>query len=94
MIIRAQLHVSGQRGFSGQFRECPAAQPAQRVHLEQPILRRNVTLQEVEIVLVGGVDVSDAHFVACDLRLRLQTCQLCRRRVVLARRSAAQRAPD
>ena len=70
------MHVGGQRGFAGQFCESPVAEPAQRVHLEQPILGGHVTLQEVEIVLVPGADMRDALLVAGDLRLLVQAGEL------------------
>ena len=69
---RPQFDVAGERCRTKQLGKRAARGAPIDVHLEQPILRVDVPLHEVEVVIVAGLDMGDTVDVAVDLGRRLQ----------------------
>jgi len=51
----------------------PRANPPEQIHLEQPVLRLDVTLHGVAVVLVGAEDVRDVVLVVGDVHVPRQS---------------------
>ena len=71
--------IARDRGGSQNFGEAASAGAAPKVDLEEPVLRRDVTLGEEEVVDGGGVNMRDTPAVAQDFHLAIEAGDVDRR---------------
>ena len=62
----ARIAVEFQSPRTRDFREVPAGQAPQRIHLEEPVLRRRVALREKGVILARRGDVRHSQRIARD----------------------------
>src|SRR5438309_11901717 len=70
---RPVLFVLSQRGLAKYLRQLPACGPSLYIHLPETIACRNITLREIEIVVVGRFNVWNASFITSNGDASMQT---------------------